>query len=130
MSFTQTLCVQTTTLVCYHSARFKTHTETDFFSKQVKLFVACPALFCSQHPVNFKIFKRIFLNAKLHCVKHDSIRAKTKKRGHLGEVTGKFSCLEERVKKRRNPGHHLTTLQAQNRQAASQQITRGSYSIL
>lgn len=83
---------------CYHSAHFQTQIRIFFF--KVKLSVACPALFCLQHQANFKIFKYIFPNTRLHCVKRDSIRVKKKKRGHLAEATGKFSCLQEKEKKK------------------------------
>lgn len=78
--------------MCYHSAHFRTER---FSLKKVKLFEACPALFCSQHLANFKIFKCIFPNTTLHCVKRNSIRVRMKKRGHLGVVTGEFGGLEE-----------------------------------
>lgn len=73
--------------------------------KTLKLSVAYPALFYSQHLANSKIFKHIFPNTRLYCVKCDSIRVKMKKRGHLGELTGKFSCLEEKGKKSNHVCH-------------------------
>lgn len=66
------LCV-TTLLILKHKYR-------RFFFK-VKLLVAFPAVFCSQHLANFKILKYIFPNNRLHCLKHDSIRVKRKKEG-------------------------------------------------
>lgn len=65
--------------MCYHSAHFKTQIQKNFF--KVKLLVAFPAVFCSQHLANFKILKYIFPNNRLHCLKHDSIRVKRKKEG-------------------------------------------------
>lgn len=49
-----------------------------FFFK-VRLLMPFPAVFCSQHLANFKTFKCIFPNTRLHCLKHNSIRIKSKK---------------------------------------------------